>query len=53
MNYSTSDMEDVGNSLARTVNYLKKNDKKTIFYIIGTTIFINSILYYKIITSFF
>ena len=52
MNYATSDMEDVGNSLGRTINFLKKKYGKTkVYSLIGTTIFISSIFYYKIIVS--
>ena len=52
MNYCTSDMEEVGSSLGRTINFLKKKyGKAKVYSLIGTTIFITSIFYYKIIVS--
>ena len=52
MNYSTSDMEEVGSSLGRTINFLiKKYGKTKVYSLIGTTIFITSIFYFKIIVS--
>lgn len=52
MNYSTSNMEDVGDSLGRTIIFLtKKYGKTRVYSLIGTTIFISFIFYYKLIVS--
>ena len=52
MNYSTSDMEDIGESLGRTINFLKtKYGKTKVYFLIGTTILISSVFYYKIMVS--